>query len=117
MATNDYVRNAKRRDGIFDRSRNAAVLLSERGHDIARVADDEQFARAGLHDLFWHHARVGTGDNQNLWRLPLVRELAVKISLVGEDFAFETEHPANYVVHVTHVCHLHPMTRTRQIRR
>src|SRR5579884_307980 len=87
VAAYDHVLDVQLLEGILNRSRFAAVN-AERRHQIAGVAENEQFARFGLRQQIGIDARIGAGDEQSQRLLPLTEAMKQRF-LAAEDAVLE----------------------------
>lgn len=73
MTENNNFLDLQDLDCKFQRRGNAMVPRRrfERRHHRRNVADDEDFSRINVEDLRRIHAAVGTGNDHDLWLLPL----------------------------------------------
>jgi len=69
MSADDDVLHAQADHGELHGRPFAAVGCPVGGHDVARVANDEQFTGVRLRDQVGADARVGTGDEQRVGML------------------------------------------------
>jgi len=95
----DDVAHPQHHDGIFDSGGHAAILRGVGRNDVACVTADEQIARLRLHDMFGHHAGIGTGNHQRLGALAMAGQLIVERALVRKDLGLKTEHATDKLVH------------------
>ena len=88
MAADDDVLDSQTGHGELDGRPFAAVGRSVGGHDVARVADDEQIAGVRLRDQVGVDARVGTCDEQRFGVLAVCQPLE-QLALRAEEAGLE----------------------------
>ncbi|MNQ83423.1 hypothetical protein D3C85_985010 [compost metagenome] len=116
VATDHDILHAQHRDRILDGGRDAAGFWTVRRHDVAGIANHEQFAWFTLRKEFRHHAAVRAGDEQRLGMLRR-RELLEELNALRIDFSLKAQEAVDDVTHgVLHV-QITDADTTRSIRR
>jgi len=98
VAAQDGVFHLEHFDRVFNGCRGAIDIGGCNGNHVARIARDEEIARARAKDEVRHHAGIGTGNEQHLGGLALSEEMKL-VAPGGKDFRQESLVPFNQLIH------------------